>query len=71
MKKKKKELTPAQSKVLEFIKLFYAKHGIMPTYQEIGAGTGTTDSSAYQTVARLEERGWLRKDRRPRCIKLL
>lgn len=71
MKKKKQELTNAQAKVLEFIKLFKAKKGYMPTYEEIGAGTGTTDSSAFQTVARLEEKGYLKKDRRPRCIKLL
>ena len=71
MKKTKEELTASQAKVLEFIKLFKAKNGVMPTYKEIGDGMGTTDSSALQTVQRLEKKGWLKTDRRPRCIKLL
>lgn len=58
------ELTPAQAKVLEFIRQNAGYYS--PTVREIAAGCGwTSPNAAMQHIKDLEAKGILR--RRPRC----
>lgn len=69
--KKREPLTERQQEVLDFIKDFKRKNGMMPTYQEIAAGLGCIDSSVYPTIKRIAAKGYIRQDRRPRCLEIL
>lgn len=50
-------LTRKQTKALEFIKDFHAKHGLAPTFREMAEALGIQPSAAFYMVHRLEERG--------------
>lgn len=71
MNKKKQKLTRIQEETLGVIKLFYKRHGIMPTYGELGEALGICDSGAYTNCRKLAEKGWIKQDRRPRMMKIL
>ncbi len=71
MKKQREELTTKQAEVLQFIKGFYKKNGYMPTYAEIGEGLEVSAKTVFDTVSRMEKKGYIQRDRRPRMMKIL
>ena len=63
-------LSERQQRILDFIQAFAERHGVSPTYREIGDAVDLKSVSAvkYQ-VGQLEEKGYLtRRDRMPRTI---
>lgn len=68
---KKKVLTERQREILNFIKCFRKKNGCPPTYAEISDAFGMSDSGAFDAVRVLEEKGYIKRDRRPRMMKVL
>ena len=71
MSKKDGKLTKRQAEILQFIKDFHKRNGYFPTYAEIGAGLGINDSTAYITIKRIAQKGFIQQDRRPRMMKIL
>lgn len=61
---REKTLTPTmtrrQNQVKWFIEDFFNKHGIAPTYSEIGEAIGVSKVAAFNLVKRMEERGIVR-----------
>lgn len=54
------DLTPAQRRVLEFIRDFTAREGMPPTVREVAAGLGFASSNAVAChLARLHRKGFL------------
>ena len=68
---KKEALTERQREILSFIKSFRKKNGHSPTYNEIAEHFGMKDSGAFDAVKKLEEKGYIKRDRRPRMMKIL
>ena len=68
---KKQELTDRQREIYNFIKDFRKKNGGSPTYHEIAEHFEMTDTGAFDAVKRLEEKGYIQRDRRPRMMKVL
>ncbi len=68
-----KELTARQAEVLAWIKKYWAKHGISPSFQEIGDGMKIASSSAVSShLDRLEAKGRIsRKGGTARSIRVL
>lgn len=60
-----------EKEVLQFIKKYRKKNGFSPTYKEIGVAMGLTDAGAFDAVKRLENDGYIKRDRRPRMMKVL
>ena len=63
-------LSERQQQILDFIQAYVERHGVPPSYREIGDAVGLKAISAvkYQ-VGQLEEKGYLaRRDRMPRTI---
>lgn len=60
-----------EKQVLKFIKQYRKKNGFSPTYKEIGDALGLTDAGAFDAVKRLENDGYIKRDRRPRMMKVL
>lgn len=63
-------LSERQQQVLDFIEAYVARHGVSPSYREIGDAVGLKSTSGvrYQ-VRQLQEKGRLtRRDRMPRTI---
>lgn len=68
---KKQALTDRQLEIYKFIKDFRKKNGNPPTYNEIAEHFGMKDSGAFDAVKKLEEKGYIQRDRRPRMMKVL
>ncbi|MEW6046376.1 MAG: transcriptional repressor LexA [Bacillota bacterium] len=68
-----KELTPRQRQILDYIKRTVRTRGYPPSVREIGEAVGLSSSSTvHGHLARLEEKGYLRRDpTKPRAIELL
>ncbi|HYG57974.1 MAG TPA: transcriptional repressor LexA [Symbiobacteriaceae bacterium] len=66
-------LTERQRQVLQFIKEEIAKKGYPPSVREIGEAIGLSSSSTvHGHMARLEEKGFIRRDpTKPRAIEVL
>jgi len=63
-------LSERQQQILDFIQAYVERHGVPPSYREIGDAVGLKAISAvkYQ-VEKLQEKGYLtRRDRMPRTI---
>jgi repressor LexA len=63
-------LSERQRRILDFIQAYAERHGVSPSYREIGDAVGLKSISAvkYQ-VEQLQEKGFLaRRDRMPRTI---
>ena len=67
------EITDAQQRVLDFIKMYIADNGIAPSMVEIQAGLDFRSANAVvEHMRRLELQGWIRTERRKaRAIWLL
>jgi Mn-dependent DtxR family transcriptional regulator len=63
-------LTGKQAETLEFVRLYTARHGAAPTYQEIALGFGVTPSAAFQRVELLRRKGYVTTSRMHRRIVL-
>lgn len=68
---RRKRLTRYQLATLDFIKEFFKKNKYMPTYAEIGDGLGVSSKTAFDSVKRIEKKGYIQTDRRPRMLKIL
>lgn len=68
---RKKKLTEKQELTLNFIRNFWDKNKTMPTIQEIADGMGCSGAATFSKVKHLEEKGYLKRDRRPRMMKLI
>ncbi|MEW6031432.1 MAG: transcriptional repressor LexA [Bacillota bacterium] len=66
-------LTSRQKQILEFIKRQTRERGYPPSVREIGEAVGLSSSSTvHGHLARLEEKGYLRRDpTKPRAIEVL
>ena len=53
--------TPAQSRVLEFIRAWFADHGSSPSFEEISLALGKSMGTVSKHLDSLEARGWLRR----------
>jgi SOS-response transcriptional repressor LexA len=56
-------LTPRQQDTLDAIIDYIAAHATPPTVQELADIMGTSKVSAFERVAALEEKGWIRRKR--------
>ncbi len=57
-------LSERQQKILEFLNQYVEENGYPPSIREIGAATGTSSTSVVSyNLKRLEERGYLNRDR--------
>ena len=61
----------SEKEILMFIKKYRKKNGFSPTYKEIGDAMGLSDAGAFDAVKRLENEGYVKRDRRPRMMKVL
>ena len=68
-----RELTPRQRQILDFIKRTVRDRGYPPSVREIGEAVGLSSSSTvHGHLARLEEKGYIRRDpTKPRAIEVL
>lgn len=68
-----REMTPRQKQILEYIKRMVQHRGYPPSVREIGEAVGLSSSSTvHGHLARLEEKGYLRRDpTKPRAIEVL
>ena len=66
-------LTNRQRQILDFIKKEIRERGYPPSVREIGESVGLSSSSTvHGHLARLEEKGWIRRDpTKPRAIEIL
>ena len=67
------ELSPRQQTIVDYIRAHVRQHGYPPSVREIGEAVGLRSSSTvHGHLARLEARGYLRRDpSKPRTIELL
>ena len=67
------ELSPRQKRILDFISEHVRQHGYPPSVREIGTAVNLRSSSTvHGHLARLEAKGYLRRDpSKPRAIELL
>jgi repressor LexA len=67
------DISPRQQKILDFIREYVRRHGYPPSVREIGAAVNLRSSSTvHGHLARLEAKGYLRRDpSKPRTIELL
>lgn len=68
---RKQPLSDKQLEIYKFIKSFCKKNGFSPTYIEIGEAMQMSDAGAFDVVKKLEEKGYVKRDRRPRTLKVL
>ena len=63
-------LSGRQLQILDFIKAYAERHGVSPSYREIGNAVGLKSSSTvkYQVEQLQEKRCLVRRDRMPRTI---
>lgn len=67
-----RSLTPRQADVLDFIKGFHEAFGFMPTYREIAEHFRFTHRAAYDYIAAIVKKGYLKREpTRPRCIQFV
>ncbi len=65
-------LTPKQLKAIEFIRDFRQKSGLSPTYDETAEALCVSKTAAYNLIARLHERGFIKiTHNRSRSIELV
>ena len=64
-------MTKTQAKVLEFIRQFIRAHGYSPSLDEIAKGIGSYSGNVHGILAKLAERGYVRKGRGWRNIRLI
>lgn len=66
-------LTPRQTEALRFIERHIAEHGVAPTFEQMRVGFGcASKGSVFRLLARLEERGHIRRlPRLRRAIEVL
>jgi SOS-response transcriptional repressor LexA len=66
-------LTQRQKEMYDFIRAYYAKHGIAPSFMEMMDATGrSSKSGVHRVLVALEERGFIRRMRdRARAIELV
>ena len=66
-------LTQRQKEMYDFIRAYYAQHGIAPSFMEMMAATGrVSKSGVHRVLTALEERGFIRRMRdRARAIELI
>ena len=66
-------LTVKQRQALTFIKGYAADHGgLIPSFDEIAAGVGTSKGGAHRLLTQLEQRGRIRRmKRRARAIEVI
>jgi repressor LexA len=55
-----KELTPAQTRVLDFVRLFMTANGYPPTRAEIGKSLGFNPNAAQEHLAAIQRKGFIR-----------
>lgn len=67
----KQPLTKKQMQTLAFIKVYYNRHGYMPSLAEIGKRFSIRVSSVWERLDRLEKRGYIERRNSPRWIKIL
>jgi repressor LexA len=65
-----KELTLRQWEMLTFIRGYITEHRYPPTFREIGVHFGFSVKGAYDHVAALKKKGYIRADSRSRTIEL-
>lgn len=64
-------LTQKQKQILDYIKKYKKKHGVSPTFEEIGKYTGKAFSTVHEHVRALVKKGYLIKNTNdPRGIEL-
>ena len=63
-------LSERQQQILDFIEAYAERHGVSPSYREIGDAVGLKSSSTvkYQVEQLQEKRYLARRDRMPRTI---
>ena len=62
-KKASAPLTPKQLRVLTFIRDFTHAHGYAPTMQELGDEFGVSKVTAFEHIAALQEKGYLKRSK--------
>lgn len=66
------ELTVRQAVVLKAIKKFIEKHGVPPTYSEVGAATNMSANGAYEHIQAIAKKGYIEFSELPsRNIKVI
>ena len=64
-------LTRKQKQILDYIRIYKRKHGISPTFEEIGRHIGKAFSTIHEHVRALIKKGYLIKNNNdPRGIEL-
>jgi repressor LexA len=66
-----KELTHRQQEMLTFIRAFITTHRYPPTFREIADNFDMSVKGAYDHVAALKKKGYVRGDKRSRTIELV
>lgn len=62
MEEEKKELSPRQEEILNFIKKYIAKHGFPPAIREVCAGVGlSSPATVFVHIKNLENMGYIRQ----------
>lgn len=65
-------LTPTQSRVLDALASFMQEYGYPPSTRELGDRLGVSGPSVHEQLGRLEEKGYIRRDRlKARSIEIL
>jgi len=65
-------LTPTQSRVLDAMASFMQEYGYPPSTRELGDRLGVSAPSVHEQLIRLEEKGYIRRDRlKARSIEIL
>lgn len=69
----KKELTPRQLEILNFIKKYLAEHGFPPAIREVCKGVGlNSPATVFAHIKKLEQMGYIRQtSKKSRTIELL
>ena len=70
---KPRPLTPAQTRMLEFICSYITKHGVAPSYNDMSAGLGLTGrGTLHQRIKILARKKWIKHfPTEPRGIEVL
>lgn len=71
MKKSQIRLQATEALAMDYIKKTIKETGCAPTYAELAAMIGISDAGAFEAVKRLEQKGYIQRNRKPRMMKIL